>query len=86
MDKQYQASRERIKKRLYDINTTALDKDTAYEQTVDYVLNVAEKCWRAAASSYGWELDDIEFQIKIDLLQHGIIPQQTEPGTDTGKK
>lgn len=69
----YEENRSKIKEKLYEFNST-LDREDAYNATVDYIMGVAIQSWREAAREYGWENDEIESEIRADLYRLGLIP------------
>lgn len=68
----YHENRDKIHKKLYEINTT-MDKEEAYQATIDYIMKVATDAWIGAARQHGWENDNIEEEIKYDLWKLGLI-------------
>jgi hypothetical protein len=80
----YEENREKIRKRLYDINTT-LDRNEAYEATVDYVMKVAQDLYKQGISDIkNWNVytDDWNDQDTEErLISIGV--KKDKDGTDT---
>lgn len=80
----YEENREKINKRLYDINTT-MDRKEAYEATVDYILKVLEQGYKQGILDIKhWNVytdDWTEKDTEERLIAIGV--KKPEHGTDT---